>query len=46
VTKSPPPQKKVKIKKLKKWDEAKLENSFFLFELFVGHFVTKTSFLL
>jgi hypothetical protein len=35
--------KKVKIKKLKKWDLAKFENRFFLYNFFWGHFVTKTS---
>ncbi len=39
------PPNKVKIKKRKKWDLAKLENSFFISTFFGGHFVTKTSLL-
>jgi hypothetical protein len=39
------PPKKVKIKKRKKWDLAKLENSFLIISFFGGHFVTKTSLL-
>ncbi len=37
------PPKKVKIKKRKKWDLANLENSFFNFNFFWGHFVIKVS---
>jgi hypothetical protein len=31
---------------MKKMGRSKIREQFFLFELFVGHFVTKTSFLL
>jgi hypothetical protein len=43
----PPPKKKGKIKKLKKWDLTKLENSYIIIPFFGGggHYVTKTSLL-
>jgi hypothetical protein len=39
------PPKKLKLKKEKKWDLANLENSFFNFNFFWGHFFTKNSLL-
>jgi hypothetical protein len=39
----PPPKKKVKVIKRKKWDFTKLENRFFNFNFFRRHFVIKRS---
>jgi hypothetical protein len=39
------PLKKLKLKNKKKWDLAKLDNSFFNLNFFGVHIVTKTSLL-